>query len=90
MNSRDVRRRVLPIGIHDENMGKAPAAVAARSPSSTAAPLPPFRGSRMTRKPGVAPSASAQPSVLPSTTTQTGCQWSAASATVSASRGPVL
>ena len=47
MNSRDRGGGMLAVGIHGQRMGEALRA-AARSPSSTAAPLPPFAGLRRT------------------------------------------
>ena len=71
-----------------------PACRASMSPCSTAAPLPWLRGSTNTRRPGVlaarAVRRSAVPSVLPSTTTQTGFQTSSAAATVENTCSPVL
>ena len=71
-----------------------PRSLAARAPASTAAPLPELRGSTSTVSWGLifasASTGCALPSVLPSTTTSTGCQWRSTSATTAGSRGPVL
>ena len=71
-----------------------PAARAASSACSTAAPLPALRGSTSTRSCGSAAarvrSPSAVPSSLPSTTTHTGDQAARAALTVAYTVGPVL
>ena len=71
-----------------------PACCAAISPSRIAAPLPPLRARTSTRSDGSsrasAVSASALPSVLPSTTTHTGSQLARAARTVSNARAPGL
>ncbi len=71
-----------------------PAARAASKPCSTAAPLPRFSGSTSTRRSGSRAarsfSSATLPSVLPSTTTQTGAQFARAARTVSTTAGPGL
>ena len=67
---------------------------ASRNPKSTAAPLPQLRGSTNIRRAGSAAAIcarrSAEPSVLPSTTTHTGAQRSSAARTVSNTFSPGL
>ena len=63
-------------------------------PTEKLAPLPPLEARRRMRSLSswrfCSRRASPEPSVLPSMTTQTGCQWRLASATVSSSFPPVL
>ena len=71
-----------------------PSAAASLMPCSTAAPFPPFSGRTITRSAGSLATSScsfcAVPSVLPSTTTQTGSHCASASRTVSQTLGPGL
>jgi hypothetical protein len=71
-----------------------PCAAAALSPASTATPLPRLRDSTITRSPGscsaMACRRSVLPSVLPSTTTQTGFHCARALRTVSSTLTPGL
>ena len=71
-----------------------PSRAACSMPASTAAPLPRFSGCTSTRRPesraAISRSQSALPSVLPSTTTQTGAHTARAAATVSRTLAPGL
>ncbi len=68
-----------------------PCSAACCNAASTAAPLPRLAASRSTlNAPPSGGSSASEPSVLPSTTTQTGAQAARASATVRLSSGPEL